>query len=301
VIAFPVLARAPETWRQRWLEQRTSAPLDVWRQVLKGGGQADRLAAGLALVRPGALIVADWEQATPLWYAQQVDGTCPDCLIVQGLHHMVDFATQATEEGRSLYVARTLHGAADWRYPISAGPLVHLAAEPEFDVPEGMVGLGLRFDETIQLAGYVWPLGEPDLAAGSVLPISLIWRSLANNSAAYAISLHLLGEGGEVWKADNPAPVMGMVRFDGLARGQVVADYYEIPLHSGLAPGEYCLAVLLYDVAEEGGFRNAAVSHGASLPSTGTNPRPDTVLPGIDPVSMGTVIAFQIGGDGDGR
>lgn len=250
----------PSQWQEHWYRQRVAQPLDIWRQTLKQGGQADRLAAALALVHPRSLIVADWEQATPLWYAQQVEGLCPDCRIVQGFEHMPVYARRASEEGRPLYVARTLNQAADWSHPTAVGPLVYLARDRLFTAPAELNSLHYTFASQVTLLGYTWPLGEPLWRPGSVLALSLYWRGEGPSRPDYSLSLGLSGPRGVIWQHDETAPVLGMYPFSRLAPGEVIADYYEVPVPADATPGTYTLSLLLYRVLPDGGFLNVAVT-----------------------------------------
>jgi hypothetical protein len=259
LFAWP-LSRLPDQWRVQWAEQRVAQPMDIWRQDLKTGGQAERLAASLRLVPPRALIVGDWEQATPLWYAQQVERVCPDCLILAGLDNMIDYAARASAEGRPLYVARTLNQAADWSDPTAVGPLVYLAPAPETRLPADLIPVEVSFDGQVQLAGYTWPFGRPSTARGTVLPISLVWQLTNSPTPDYAIALRLIGPAGEVWRTDTPAPVLGMHPFGRLQAGQVIADYYEVPIPHDAPTGQYMLVVILYQVVAANRFVNATVT-----------------------------------------
>ncbi len=259
-LALIPLISLPARWSLLRAEQAHEQTLDIWRQTLKAGGRGDRMAAALSLVADNALIVADWEQATPLWYAQTVDGVCPACVIDFPLHELIDSAGRATDEGRPLYVARTVNAAATWSHPRAVGALVELGAAPQTTLPAGMTPLDLRFDNRLALAGYLLPLDRPAYAAGRVVPITLVWRRTGDDPLPdYAMSLRLEGPNGEVWKADNPAPVLGMHPFSAFDAGEVVTDYVEIPIAADAIPGEYVLWVVLY-VMDEGGFRNAEVT-----------------------------------------
>lgn len=262
IVAFLtlVLAPLPGRWQTRWTEQHVAQPMDIWRQHLKAGGQADRLAASLALVHPRALIVGDWEQTTPLWYAQQVEGICPDCLILRGMHRVADYAIRATKESRPLYVARTLNQAANWSKPTAVGPLVHLNSIAETRLPDELIQLNLVFDGRVRLAGYTWPLGKPEPRPGAVLPISLIWQGMDTPPPDYALSLRLFGPGGLIWQADSTAPVLGMNPFGQWEAYQVVADYYEVPIPLEAPLGNYALGIILYQPLPTGGFLNAQVT-----------------------------------------
>ncbi len=260
-IAFMILSlnRLPAQWRVHWVEQRITQPMDIWRQDLKTGGQADRLAAALKLVLPRALIVGDWEQATPLWYAQQVEGVCPECIVQSSMLHLSQYAARAAAERRPLYVTRTLNQAADWSEPTAVGPLVYLAPTPAAELPADLVALNITFDNRVLLAGYTWPLGRSMPKREAVLPISLVWQSKNDAMPDYAISLRLTGPHGEIWKEDNPAPVLGMHPFSRLVTGQVITDYYEACIPPEIPAGHYVLTVTLYQILATGGFVNATV------------------------------------------
>ncbi|MGE5602522.1 MAG: protein O-mannosyl-transferase family [Nitrososphaerales archaeon] len=255
------LARVPPQWRTQQMEQAAETPLDLFRQDLKTGGQADRLAASLRLAPSGALISADWEQATPLWYEQQVAGACPDCLIRQGLAEDLDVhALEAGRDARPLLVARTVNGAGEWSEPTAAGALVALEGRPNHTLPPALVGVDATFDERVRLAGYRWPLGAAEARPGKVLPLSLAWQLVAP-SPDYAISLRLMRGDETIWKADASAPVLGMQPFSKLEPGQVVGDYYEIPIPPDAPAGRYTLDIILY-LSHDGAFTNAEAVSG---------------------------------------
>jgi len=264
VLAFAPLALLPPRWTAFRAEQQIEQPLGIWRQTLKSGQMADRLAQGLALVQPRALIVGDWEQVTPLWYAQQIEGQCADCTILQGIENLGKALAQANSENRPLYVSRTVNATEGWSHPNSIGPLVWLAREPVQFLPTELTALNITFDDQLRLAGYQWPLGEPTFRAGTVLPFTLVWQNTNDKTLpAYAISLRLYAGEQEVWKADNPNPVLGMHPFSTFAPGEVVTDYYEVPLNPEWPPGAYRLAIVLYEVSAETGFRNAQATDAA--------------------------------------
>lgn len=258
VALAPLLIALPGQWQTQWAMQRAEQPLDIWRQTLKSGGLADRLAAGLKLVPPNAVVVSDWEAATPLWYVQWVDGVCPTCDIWQEVKYMEAYRREAQEADRPLYISRTLNQAATWSDPTAVGPLVYLANSPAFELPAGLTPLNFTFDDRILLAGYSFPLSVPEFKSGKVIPLSLYWQRTGEAAPDYAISWRLYGPAGIIWQADNPAPVLGMHPFSLFESGQVVADYYEIPIPLDSAPGAYELRLLLYQHTADGGFANAA-------------------------------------------
>jgi 4-amino-4-deoxy-L-arabinose transferase-like glycosyltransferase len=229
--------------------------LDVWRQAIKQGDMGDRLGSAIAGVEPDATIVGDWEQATPLWYFQQVEGWRPDVQIV----YPVERLAEAAASGRPLYIARNYPGLADRWHPFAAGPLVALHAEPTVDLPAGTSPLGIQLGESFELAGFAY--GQTDFHPAAVVPLTLYWRAIQAPAYDYSVSLRLLdGAGSEVYKVDSQNPVLGTYPTSRWSAGEVVGDYYEIQLPPDLPPGTYRWGAILYRMLPEGGWENLNVA-----------------------------------------
>jgi hypothetical protein len=229
--------------------------MDNWRQALRDGYMADRLGRAIAGVDPSAVVVADWEQAVPLWYYQQVLGWNPGVEIVYPITRL----DEAAATGRPLYIARTNDGLADRWHPSSVGPLIALSPEPARQLPAGIQPLGAQLGDTLELAGYSY--GQADLVAGTVVPLTLYWRALAPPAADYSVSLRLYdAAGNEVFKVDNQNPVLGSYPTSRWSPGEVVADYYEIQLPFSPAPGTYHWGAIVYRALPEGGWENLKVA-----------------------------------------
>ncbi len=233
--------------------------LDVWRQTLKTGRMADRVGQAIAGVEPGAIIVCDWEQATPLWYYQQVERLRPDVQIV----YPVERLDEAAGRGLPLYLARTLPGVAErWR-PSSSGALIALRDEPVWTMPGDVMPLSVRYagsagEPVIELAGFSY--GPGGFRPPQVAPLTLYWRALAAPAHDYSVSLRLLDEaGGDVFKVDSQHPVLGTYPTSKWQPGEIVADYYELELPPGLPPGRYGWGAILYRALPEGGWESLTV------------------------------------------
>ncbi len=229
--------------------------LDVWRQALKLGRMGIRLGSAIALVDQDAVIVADWEQATPLWYYQQVEGLRPDVDIV----YPVERLEEAAASGRPLYISRNQPGLAEHWSPSSAGPLIALNPEPVSEPPAGIVPLGIRLGDAFELAGFSY--GEADFYPATVVPVTLFWRAIQEPPYDYAVSLRLIDEAGqEVFQIDSQHPVLGTFPTSQWTAGEVVGDYYEIQLPGELPPGTYRWGVILYRSLPEGGWESLKVA-----------------------------------------
>lgn len=232
--------------------------LDIWRQELKHGRAGERLGLALKAVGSNAIIVCDWEQATVFWYMQQVEGLRKDVLIKYPIESLEEMAEKARKEGRPLYLARTLPGIAERWHPVNAGPLIWLRSEPFYEVPQGVKEVKANFDNQIELVGFVY--GEASFKAGSVIPVTIYWRALADLQADYSISLRLFNEAGqEIFKVDSLHPVLGTYPTSKWREGEVVSDYYEIPLPHSLPAGRYRWGVLVYRALSGGGWVNLKI------------------------------------------
>jgi hypothetical protein len=229
--------------------------MDSWRQALRNGFMADRLGSAIAAVAPAAVVVADWEQATPLWYYQQVVGWNRGVEIVYPITRL----DEAAAMGRPLYVARTYDGLADRWHPSAVGPLIALNSEPAQQLPPEIQLLGTQVGDAFELAGFAY--GQADFVAGTVVPLTLYWRTLRPPAADYSVSLRLYDDAGhEVFKVDSQNPVLGSYPTSRWSTGEVVADYYEIQLPFRPAPGPYHWGVILYRSLPEGGWENLRVA-----------------------------------------
>jgi hypothetical protein len=248
------LARVPKRYRPLRASHLGFGTLDVWRQTLKTGHMADRVGKSIVSVEPDAIIVCDWEQATPLWYYQQVEGLRLDVQIVYPIERLDEVAVL----GNPLYIARTLPGVAERWYPSCSAAIVALRDEPWFDLPTAVSTSGVTFGNVIELAGFAY--GATGFYPTQVVPLTLYWRALDVPAHDYSVSLRVLDEtGSDVYKVDSQHPVLGMYPTTQWQIGQVVADYYEIQLSPQLSPGKYRWGVILYRALPEGGWESLKV------------------------------------------
>lgn len=253
MLLWPLLT-LPARYRPLRESHLGAGVLDSWRQTLKSGQMADRLGRAIEDVIPQAVIVSDWEQATPLWYVQQIDGLRPDVQIVYPIERLDEAATW----GRPLYLARTVDGVAKRWHPSSVGPLVALQERPTFTLPQNGLQVGLNFSDTIELTMARYETST--LRPGQVVPVTLYWRALQKPSLDYAVSLRLLDEAGEtIYQIDNHHPVLGMAPTSHWESGEVIGDYYEIQIPPELTSGIYRWGVLLYHSLPDGRWENLKI------------------------------------------
>jgi len=239
--------------------------LDPWRQTLKRGYMGDRMGSAIAHVASNAVIVCDWEQATAMWYFQQVEGLRPDVQIVYPIERL----DEAAARGHPVYVARAHGGLADRWHPSCSNSLIALHPDPVFEIPPEASPLSVTLGEEIELAGYTY--GQPDGSGGMrgkepilrppmVVPLTLHWRAVQSPPHDYSVSLRLFdGAGQQVVQVDSQHPVLGTYPTSLWTAGEVVSDYYEMQLDPALAPGTYRWGVILYRALPEGGWESLTV------------------------------------------
>jgi hypothetical protein len=243
--------------------------LDVWRQTLKRGHMGDRVGRAIAGVEPDAIILCDWEQATPLWYYQQVERLRPDVTIVYPIERLGEVAAS----GRPLYIARAHAGLADRWYPSCSDSLIRLRDTPDLELPPSAAQwtaaqsarlgpfelVGYRYGEPPD-AGRSSGAERPPFYPGEVVPLTLYWRAVEKPAHDYSVSVRFFDPGGgQVGQVDAQHPVLGTYPTSRWAAGEGVSDYYELQIPPRTAPGNYRWGVILYRALPEGGWESLKV------------------------------------------
>ncbi len=257
------------------LMARALQPMDKFRQNLDAGLLPRRLVmASLPYLEDNAVVFGDWEQATPFWYAQQVEGLKPGVDVMYGVDSIAEMEKLAA--GRPLYLARAVPDTGSRRFA-SVGPLIKLVQDPApgqstapSGAPTALRPLNLVLGSEIALLGYV-PYderGHPVERFGSdvrVLPLTLFWQARTRPSADYSVSLRLMDAGDKMGlQYDNKPPVPAMPPPSRWMPGEVIGDYCELS-PNGLPPGTYRLEALMYSVSAQG-FHNLDVVDASGRP-----------------------------------
>ena len=123
--------------------------------------------------------------------------------------------------------------------------------EPRFEAPAPQFPLEIAFGEDVlTLLGYNAP--TMTIQAGEGFPLTLYWRWLARSDSLaartdYAVSVGLFDGRGHRWAQWDEglgAPLYPTSRW---APGEVMAQPMRLPVPLGIPPGEYSLAVTVYD------------------------------------------------------
>lgn len=227
---------------------------------------------------PGALVLADWHWATPMWYLQQVEGVRRDLEV--GYVYPVpgrDYAEvwlermEAALPGRPVVVTHRFveaEVAGHVLSPLGEAFLVDRVAEPSPMDPVGTV-LG-------DLVAFVGTGERPtEGRPGLPLEVSIVWEPVAPLDEPISLFVHLMGPDGRLW---------GQGRDRAYGKGAVgvgerrVERFLLVPyLHA--PPGKYTLVAGAYRPVE-GGWERLTTPEGAEWIVLGeVQVRPMTAAP----------------------
>jgi 4-amino-4-deoxy-L-arabinose transferase-like glycosyltransferase len=127
---------------------------------------------------------------------------------------------------------------------VSLGPLRVVERIPSFDVPTMQYAVGIRFGQSLELAGY--DLDAELVEAGARLQVTLYWRALAEMDRDYVVFVHILDSTGRFVTGHDSEPVGGTLPTSRWIPGEVVRDRHDLALEQVLA-GRYNLEVGLYE------------------------------------------------------
>lgn len=135
---------------------------------------------------------------------------------------------------------------ADSTIPPDGRRLVLYAAAQEQPLTERGVGIRFGAPAWVRLNGY----GLPKQATpGGSLLVALEWESLRPVDKDYRVFVHLLDSGGTKLAQRDGQPVLWLRPTSGWQPGERIVDRYGLLLPADLPPGDYRVAVGLYDPA----------------------------------------------------
>ncbi|MFQ6014852.1 MAG: DUF2723 domain-containing protein [Anaerolineae bacterium] len=262
------------SYRQLLIEQ--GFPLDAYRQQLRWE-QGRRLATNaLPYLEPNSLMIADWEQATVFWYLQLIEGLRQDVWVQRLISEREEeqfrfWLENGRSQGKPVYVARVYPYLLGEKHLTSAGPVLKIQNEPSIQVPEETTPSDVNLEDQLKLVGYRhW---SQRFRPGEVLSLILYWQALDKMENNYSVSVRLYDpNGNQVAQLDYAHPVLGTYPTTLWTPGEVVGDYYELPLDHSLAEGLYDVVALVYTSPEPGKWYNLQVK--------GTTPPTDRITLG---------------------
>ncbi len=229
----------------------------LWRtfpRVDHSGNWASQKAGELMLNQPladHAAILADSEKIAPLGYLQIAEGWRPDLDIIV-LPDEASYRAALDKRlaaGQVVYLGRYLPGLGSAYSLRSVGPLAEVSPAPftstSLRVQPAVAqphGVGIHLD------GYAQADGSSMLSAAAAgeLDISLVWRAPAAPTDNLLVNLRLVDNTGQAaWRSAGSVPVGGLYPTNAWRVGEIITDFYSLPIAPSLAPGIYQLEVAL--------------------------------------------------------
>jgi hypothetical protein len=277
LLALLAYTLAWPNWQRQY--EVATAPLDDWRQLLRGSQAQRFVESSLPRVAPNSIIWGDWEQYTPFKYYQLIHGLRPDVTARNPLDRWPEKVAAARAAGQPIYFSRKPADLIGTRYLTMVGPLIRIQAEADLSPPSDITLLAANFENELELIGYraaVTPQAGPGgFPAGRILQLMLYWRVPQPVDWDYALSLRLLDSTGqEFYKKDATHPVLSSYPTTLWTAGEVVGDFYELPLPAGIE--SVTLHLLPYRTEGPGQWYNLSlVDAGPAQPGLFLGPFPD--------------------------
>jgi hypothetical protein len=111
----------------------------------------------------------------------------------------------------------------------------------------GVQSQSATFGDALELLGY--RLETPQAAPGDQTRLTLYWHTRQRVTTGYTVFVHLLDEAGEMRGQHDSQPVNGAYPTTLWSPDKVIVDRYDVPVNEDAPPGQYHLAVGLYDLA----------------------------------------------------
>jgi len=140
------------------------------------------------------------------------------------------------------------NGAPVWSTARDLQTLEILARDRLFTLPAGIAHpLDVRLGSVAHLRGF--DLGALTARPGDALSLTLYWQAVGPADRSYTVFVHLLGGDGMIYGQADHVPAGGAAPTYTWAAGQVVIDKVQLPVFADAPPGQYHIAVGMYDPA----------------------------------------------------
>jgi 4-amino-4-deoxy-L-arabinose transferase-like glycosyltransferase len=116
-----------------------------------------------------------------------------------------------------------------------------------FERPAISHPLAARLGEGIYLLGY--DMDGSEVKAGDTMRLTLYWQADSEIDVSYTVFTHLLDDVSHLWGQKDSVPGGGTMPVTGWVPGEVIIDKYEIEVMADAPPGEYTIAIGMYEAA----------------------------------------------------
>lgn len=195
----------------------------------------------LAEAPAGAVILADWHWATPLWYLQSVEGIRPDVTIhfvfPEGEPYAETWARRiGTELANGRFVITTHFDENTYTVlppPEPIGDAFLFRQTPRTQVPDSFTPVNLSVDNQIEIISYQMQPVPTEI--GQEMILTLAWQPLPNTTTPLSLFIHLVGGDGRI-SAQQDLTVMPQPE-------GVTLTQFRLTARPGTAPGEFNVLV----------------------------------------------------------
>jgi 4-amino-4-deoxy-L-arabinose transferase-like glycosyltransferase len=145
---------------------------------------------------------------------------------------------------RVLGAAGNALGDGEW---LPVGRVILAGRARVFDAPPVDAPLDAQFGDVARLIGYT--LQREASPASDLLRVTLVWQALRTPDVSLKVFLHLYGAEDDftVYGQHDSLPAYGAAPTTGWLLGEYIQDEHVLPLDPNWPPGDYRLAVGLYD------------------------------------------------------
>jgi len=145
--------------------------------------------------------------------------------------------------------------------PVSLATITVEALDRNFELPENVAPISAVINDEIELVGY--KLVESTVSSGDKFGLVLYWRSLKFAESNYTVFVHAVGPDQVMRGQWDSVPLQGNSPTGGWVPGEIIEDYYEIPMAEDAPPWKYDIFVGMYDPVS--GERLPLSSHNAPV------------------------------------
>jgi hypothetical protein len=236
----------------------------------------------------GALVLANWHWATPLWYLQYVEGVRPDVEVKyvypEGAEPISATWLRRIEDnmGERPLIVTNYHQefGATLVHFIPLGEAFLVQREPVPATLRGKPGDITRLDATfagkIKLLGY--RLLQDSVSPSQPLQLDLYWQPMVELEGSYSFFVHLVDDGGQVLGQMDVTRDMR-----GFELGEGSVDRYEIQVLPTTPSGSYRLIAGVYTTLPGGGWQRLTTEEGSE---TVVLAEVEVVPPDLPPVTL---------------
>lgn len=202
-----------------------------------------------------ATILADREKHPPLDYFARVEGRRPDLdvVILGDEKAYLDRLVWDLAHDKTVYLARFLPGIDGLYHLRSAGPLVEVGQTP-LTLPDSVEPEATFHTSDGRAAIRLLDHALSGKDGGASRYLVLTWHAFAPVGGQYQVHLRLVDTLNQVCWTTAHHPVSDMYPTPAWKAGEVIPDWYEIPLDLALPPGEYRLEVGLFPPFSDAGL-----------------------------------------------